>query len=79
MKTIEGVPESITRADYKALIAGAGFAGMRLRSLEFRMDGIYASVIEEPIVEDEATERRNEEGFIVVDPAISRVFIPIKD
>lgn len=79
MKTITAVPESITRADYLRLIESVGFEANRLRSLEFRRDGIYASVIEDPIVFDEGTERVEEDGIRMADPAISRVFIPVKD
>jgi hypothetical protein len=46
LKTIPGVPESITRADYLRLVESVGFDVKHLRQLEFRMDGIYASVME---------------------------------
>lgn len=42
--TINGVPESISRADYLRLIESIGLNPNRLTMLEFRMDGIYADV-----------------------------------
>lgn len=41
---IEGVPESITRADYLSLVAAVGLDVSRVKQLEFRGDGIYATV-----------------------------------
>ena len=74
-KTIANVPESITREAYLALIAGAGFDIDYTRSLEFRSEGIYATVSD---INGEGREH------IVSQPdgdeiATNRVFIPIKD
>jgi predicted xylose isomerase-like sugar epimerase len=44
-KSIPGVPESITRAQYLGLIESLGFDVLHLRSLEFSADGIRAVVI----------------------------------
>lgn len=71
-RTIEGVPEFVTREDYKALIAAAGFEPKQLRELRFTNVGIYAIVFE-----------RTNTG-LVIDPRTgdavkSRVFIPIRD
>jgi len=73
MKTIPGVPESLTREQYMSLVESVGFDGKYLRSLEFRIDGIYAEVFE-----------RNEKGNLVLDtkldePVINRVYIPVRD
>lgn len=40
------VPESITRRQYRDLMAAVGFVPENLASLRFATDGIYASVIE---------------------------------
>lgn len=45
-KTIKGVPESITRAEYTAMIGGVGFDLNDLASLTFRADHIEAVVID---------------------------------
>jgi len=73
VKTITGVPESLTREQYTALIASVGFDVKELRSLEFKTDGIYAEVFD-----------RNEKGNAYIDPStddvvINRVFIPVRD
>ncbi len=73
MKVVSNVPESITRADHVALIASVGFEVNGLRSLEFRLDGVYAEVYD-----------RDEEGRIRLDvnrdeAIVNRVFIPVKD
>jgi hypothetical protein len=73
MKQIDGVPESITRADYLALIESVGLDVKDLRSLEFRMDGIYAEV-----------RARGADGKLVIDVgrdemATHRIYIPVKD
>lgn len=44
-KIIPGVPESITRAQYSALLEGLGFNFRQLQRLEFTMHGIRAEVI----------------------------------
>ena len=73
MKTITGVPESLTREQYVSLIESVGFDVKDLRSLEFRMDGIYAEVMD-----------RDESGRLHLDEArdevvTNRVFIPVRD
>lgn len=73
MKTINEVPESITRADYLALMAAVGFEPKRLKSLRFEPFGIYAEVY-----------HRNDDGKQVLDgprgvPAIHQIYIPVKD
>jgi hypothetical protein len=72
MKTVVGVPESLTREQYVSLIESVGFEAKHLRSLEFRMDGIYAEVMD----------LKDGKPHIVPDTeelAINRVFIPVKD
>ena len=73
MKTITGVPESLTREQYVSLIESVGFDVKDLRTLEFRMDGIYAEVMD-----------RDESGRLHLDAArdevvTNRVFIPVRD
>lgn len=73
MKQIQGIPESITREQYLAMISAAGFDVNDLRRLEFRMDGIYADVME-----------RSDKGHPVVDEqrnevVVNQVYIPVKD
>jgi len=73
VKTITGVPESLTREQYVSLIESVGFDVKDLRSLEFRMDGIYAEVMD-----------RDESGRLHLDEArdevvTNRVFIPVRD
>lgn len=41
---IEGVPATITRADYTRLIEASGFTARDIVSLEFSPDGIHAVV-----------------------------------
>ena len=43
-KIIEGVPESISRQQYLAMIEAVGFNVKKLRTLEFRADGVYATI-----------------------------------
>lgn len=45
-KTISAVPESITRADYLALMANVGFDPKDLLSLRFEQNSIEAEVVE---------------------------------
>ena len=45
-KTIQGVPDSISRADYNAMIERCGFEPLDLRSLSFEPDGIRAVVFD---------------------------------
>lgn len=73
MKTIHAVPESLTREQYLSLIEPLGFDVKTLRSLEFRMDGVYAEVME-----------RDASGHLVLDRdrdevVVNRVFIPVGD
>jgi hypothetical protein len=41
---IEGVPDTISRADYARLIESVGLNPTLIRSLEFRPDGVYGKV-----------------------------------
>jgi hypothetical protein len=71
VKKIDGVPESITRAEYVGLIESIGLDPLLTRSLEFSHDGIYAQVTE-----------RDDDGKPVLDGydlAIHKVFIRVKD
>lgn len=74
MTTISGVPESITRADYLALIGAVGFDPHDLVELTFGRNGIYAVV-----------KARNAEGKHYEDPlernslAKHRIVIPVVD
>jgi hypothetical protein len=43
-KAISGVPESITREDYSALVGATGLDPRQITELSFRPDGIYAEV-----------------------------------
>lgn len=45
-KTIAGVPETISRAQYTHLIESVGFTAHMLSGLRFAPDGIYATVVE---------------------------------
>lgn len=45
-KTIEGVPDSIDRADYCALLAAYGFDPSCVQEIRFAHDGIHALVFE---------------------------------
>ena len=45
-KTIQCVPDSISRADYIAMIRAAGFDPNNVASLTFEVDGIHAVVFE---------------------------------
>lgn len=68
---IDGIPESITRDDYRTLIESVGLTVEALASLEFRPDGIYAEVI-----------ARDENGKMIADGedvARHRVFIKVED
>ena len=67
------VPERISREAYVALIESLGLAVKDLRSLEFRMDGVYAEVY--------AT---GDDGRRIVAPNANelvrhRVYIPVVD
>lgn len=68
---IPGVPESITRTEYLALIEATGIDPKDVRKLEFRADGIYAEV-----------HARSGNGSMMIASAtdeivIHRVFIPV--
>lgn len=70
MIQVEGVPESLTREQYLSLIRSVGFDPRELKSLEFRMEGIYATV------------RTNRIEMAPDEPdveATHRVYIPVKD
>jgi hypothetical protein len=72
--TIPGVPKSIPRARYVEVIASLGFDPHELVSLEFRLDGIYATV-----------RARGANGKAVVSLGSRntlvehRIFIPVED
>jgi hypothetical protein len=73
VKTIEAVPESLTREQYVSLIRSVGFETKYVRKLEFRMDGIYAEVYD-----------HHEDGAIRIhkdadDAVINTVWIPVAD
>ena len=69
--TIPGVPQSITREQYLALISAVGLDVRKCRTLEFRTDGIYAEVLDRD--ENNATriDRTRDEAII------HRVYIPV--
>lgn len=68
---LPGVPETITREQYTQLIAVTGLDPNELERLEFRADGIYATVY-----------ALNEDGRRFIDqaterPTMHRVFIRV--
>ena len=71
-KNIPGVPESITREQYKALFEAAGIEPRNTIELTFCADGIYALVM-----------ARDEHGDRVVDPVKGpmnhTIYIPVED
>ena len=71
MKTITGVPESLTREQYTALIESVGFDVKDLRRLEFRVDGVYAEVFER-------TDRGIRLDTQKDEAIVNRVFIPVR-
>lgn len=73
MKTITGVPESLTLAQYLSLIESVGFDAKNLQRLEFRTDGIYAWV---PDLDENG--RRHVDSQ-TDELAVNRVFIPVRD
>lgn len=73
MKTIPGVPESITNEQYLGLVAGAGFDVRHVRKLEFRTDGIYAEVYHH----DENGSRYHADCPDHTEAACHRVWIPV--
>jgi hypothetical protein len=71
--TVEAAPRSITRAQYTAMVAAAGFDVADIVTLEFRPAGVYAVVY-----------ARDEDGKRTVDHATNeinkhRVFVPVRD
>jgi hypothetical protein len=68
-KTIEGVPPSISRQAYIQVIELLGFEADKIQLLEFRMDGIYATVADKPARID----------FLDNSVYKHRVFIPVDD
>ena len=73
MFKLDSIPDAISREAYMEVIRLLGLDPHDLRSLEFRMDGIYAEV--------RAT---SEDGRPVLDlmaneSVVHRVFIPVKD
>lgn len=74
---IEGVPASITRADYLRLIKGIGMDVTRVRSLELRGEGIYVAVkARRP---GETSDIRTSDGYDGIECATHRVFVPVVD
>lgn len=74
-KTIEGIPDFITRDQYVALINSSGFDADYLQELRFAVDGIHAVVF-----------YKDENGNRILDKAPGargwvkhRVFIPVRD
>ena len=70
-KTIQGIPESITRDAYLRMFDGLGVDAAQIKEIRFAADGIYASVIE-----------RDERGAFRIDGdhlAVSEIFIPVKE
>lgn len=66
---IDGIPESVTRADCNTLIAELGFDVNSLKSIEIQPNGIYAEVLVRG------------DGGVVADQygaAAHRVYIPIR-
>jgi hypothetical protein len=76
MKTIAGVPESLTRAQYLSLIESVGFDIKHLRSLEYKYDGIYAEVFD---VNEAGNHYTVLGAGTEEDIAMHRVFIPVRD
>lgn len=72
-KTISGIPEFITREQYLAMIASAGFTPEGLLDLQFTAQGVNATVFERT---DDGQLRIDDEGTSIV---TSTVFIPVKD
>ena len=76
-KTIQGVPDSISRADYIAMIERCGFDPNNIASLTFEGDGIRAVVFDRhPVYGGRylADMTTGEGGF-----AKHSVFIPVLD
>lgn len=71
-KSIPGVPESITREQYKALFEAAGIDPRNTKELMFCTDGIYATLI-----------ARDDNGERVIDPIQGpmnhAIYIPVED
>lgn len=75
MISIEGVPESIARADYLRLIESVGMDINRIRSLEFRADGVYVAVKARRPGENH--DILTGDGFGSNECATHRIFIPV--
>lgn len=67
---VEGVPETITRAQYTELIASLGLNAAILKSLEFRVDGVYAEICTGKV--DMAPDQPDRE-------ATHQLYIPVQD
>lgn len=75
--TIPAVPESITRADYLRLVESVGLDPKQVRSLEFRVDGIYAVVkAKNPATGKEILDYSPVGGDEL---AVHRIYIPVVD
>lgn len=84
MKTITGVPESFTRAQYRSLFDAIGVDKNRVRKLEYCSDGVYVEVFEPG--PDGSTRRLDtsehhcsECGRIEDGAVVNKVFIPVID
>ena len=70
-KTIQGIPESITRKAYLSVFDGLGIDLNQTKEIRFAADGIYASVFE-----------RDERGNFRIDgdsAVVNDIFIPVKE
>lgn len=84
MKTIVGVPESLTRAQYLGLIESVGFDVQRIRNLTFATDGIYAEVLEHNAADtgvliDNTVSHCPGCGNPQDGAVVNKVFIPVRD
>ena len=70
-KEIPGVPESITRAAYISLFESVGIAPNRTIELNFRPNGIYATVF---VLDDKGGKMLDGDGI-----AKHSIFIPVED
>lgn len=84
MKTIVGVPEFLTRAQYRSLFDAIGVDKTRIRKLEYCSDGVYVEVYESDV--DGSTRRLDQSehhcsecGLPEAGAVVNRVFIPVRD
>lgn len=75
---VEGVPDSITRADYLRLVASTGLDISQVRAVELRRDGIYVTVkARRPGGKGGAF--ITSDGYDHDEVAVHRIFIPVVD